>query len=234
MKETITASTFDPSMAHDTLIISCNTVRKELEHAMKTTGITYPVIYLKSNLHDIPKILNASLQDLIDEASESGIKKILLGYATCGNSVAGLQTRNCKLILPRVEDCLRFFFPKGYKGPNVQGGIYYLTYGWLYDEGHGLAYYRQIMEEYGEELGQEIYDMMMINYKYVGLIDTHCYPVNELLPDAERYAASMKMRLLFIDGDNHYLEQLLTGPHPSDTFLTFEPGHCITEKELVL
>lgn len=234
MKEVITDTTFDDSVIGDTLILSCNTVRKELEYAMKTTGITYPVTYLKSNLHDIPKVLNASLQDLIDEASELGIKRILLAYATCGNSVAGLHTRNCELILPRTEDCLRFFFPKGYNGPDVKGGIYYLTYGWLYDEGHGLAYYQQIMDQYGEELGQEIYDMMMTNYKYVGLINTHCYDINEILPDAKRYAESMKMELLFIDGDNHYLEQLLTGPYPSDSFLVFEPGHCIAEKELSL
>lgn len=234
MNEVIVDSTFDQFSIGDTLIISCNTVRKELESAMETTGITYPVIYLKSNLHDIPKVLNSSLQDLIDKASELGVKRILLGYATCGNSVAGLHTRNCTLILPRVEDCLKFFFPKGYNGPDVKGGVYYLTYGWLYDEGHGLACYQEIMEQYGEELGQEIHDMMMANYKYVGLIDTHCYDINEILPDAEKYAKYLNMELLFIDGDNHYLEQLLTGPHPSDSFLSFEPGHCILEKELGL
>ena len=94
MEKTIAHHILNPSDLGDTLIISCNTIKKELEHAMKTTGISHPVVYLRSSLHDIPNVLN---------------------------------TRNCRLILPKTADCLHFFFPKGYKGQDVAGGVYYLT-----------------------------------------------------------------------------------------------------------
>ena len=96
MNDYIISSTFDPSdMQSDTLIISCSRVEQELAHAIAATGCPYPVIYLKSRLHDVPTHLMTALQEVIDEVSDAGIRKIFMGYATCGNALVGLHTRKC-------------------------------------------------------------------------------------------------------------------------------------------
>lgn len=235
MDEKIVFSSFRPDEGTaDTLIVSCHTIRKELEHAMKKTGTAFPVIYLRSDLHDTPKILNGTLQKVIDGAGQNGVKRILLGYATCGNSVAGLDTGVCEMIFPRTDDCVTFFLGSMERRRKMPAGIYYVTHGWLYDEGHGQAYYNEIMERYGRETGGEIYEMMMENYKNVGLIDTHCHEMDGLRKDACAFAGRLGLELIEIDGSDTYLEQLLTGPWEAERFFVFGPGHTITEGELSL
>lgn len=234
MHENIVFTTLRPEESADTLIIACHTIRKELEHAMTVTGIGFPVIYLKSSLHDTPKILHETLQTLIHEASENKVKRILLGYATCGNSVAGLETGDCQVIFPRTDDCVTFFLGSMEQRRKLPSGTYFVTHGWLYDEGHGQSYYDEIMERYGAETGKEIYDMMMENYNHVGIVDTHCYEMDSLTKDACAFAQCLGLDVLKIDGRNTYLEQLLTGPWDAEHFFVFEPKSQIAQEELTL
>lgn len=218
----------------DTRIIACHTIQKELEHAMEVTGRVFPVTYLESSLHDTPKILNETLQRTVEEACRDGAGRILLGYATCGNSVAGLSTGTCEVILPRTDDCVTFFLGSMQRRREMPAGTYYLTHGWLYDGGHGQAYYDEIMEKYGRETGEEIYEMMMENYENAALVDTHCYEMDALKKDARAFADCLGLELLQIDGSNTYLEQMLTGPWDEERFFVFPPGHVIGEEELTL
>lgn len=218
----------------DTRIIACHTIQKELEHAMEVTGRVYPVLYLRSDLHDTPKVLNETLQQAIDEAGRDGAERIFLGYATCGNSVAGIRTGTCEVIFPRTDDCVTFFLGSMQRRRGMPAGTYYLTHGWLYDEGHGQAYYDEIMEKYGRETGGEIYEMMMENYENAALVDTHCYEMAALKEDACAFADCLGLELLQIDGSNTYLERLLTGPWDAERFCVFPPGHVIAEDELTL
>lgn len=235
MKDKIVFSTFEPDKSRaNTLIIACHTIRKELEYAMKKTGVEFPVIYLKGSLHDIPKVLNETLQKLIDEAGENGVKRILLGYAACGNSVAGLKTGTCELIFPRTDDCITFFLGSMARRREMSTGTCYLTHGWLYEEGRGMAHYNEIMEKYGQELGKEIYEMLMEHYEYAGLVDTHCYEMDAIRKDACAYADCLGLKLMEIDGSNTYLEDLLTGPWDKQRFFVFGPGHQIGDVELIL
>lgn len=234
MHENIVFSTFRPEEGADALIIACHTIRKELECAMEATGIEFPVIYLKSSLHDTPGLLRETLQEMIFQADAQNVKRIFLGYATCGNSVAGLETGGCEVIFPRTDDCVTFFLGSMEQRRQTPSGIYFLTHGWLYDEGHGQAYYDEIMEKYGAETGREIYDMMMENYKYAGIVDTHCYDIKTLTKDACAFAQCLGLDVLEIDGSNGFLEQLLTGPWEPERFFVFGPGCRIGEEELTL
>lgn len=234
MQENIVFSTFRPNEGADDLIIACHTIRKELECAMKATQTELPVIYLKSSLHDTPNLLRETLQDLIRQADALGVKRIFLGYAACGNSVAGLETGGCQVIFPRTDDCVTFFLGSMEKRRQAPSGTYFLTHGWLYDSGHGQAYYDEIMEQYGPETGREIYDMMMENYKYAAIVDTHCYDMEALTKDACAFAQCLGLEVLKIDGSNKFLEQLLTGPWEPERFFVFGPGCQIGAEELTL
>lgn len=235
MNEHIAFSTFCPEEnTADTLILSCHTIRKELEHAMENKNVEFPVVYLNSKLHDTPEILKKALQEQIDIAGKSGIRRILLGYATCGNSVAGLQTGTCELIFPRTDDCVTFFLGSMEKRRKMPAGIFYITYGWLYDEGHGQSYYQEIIEKYGEETGTEIFETLMEHYQSMSLLETHCYDTGKLKEDTRAFAERLGLHYTEMDASNTYLEQLLTGPWEEERFFVFGPNHCIAEEELSL
>ena len=235
MNDYIISSTFDPSdMQSDTLIISCNRVEQELAHAIAATGCPYPVIYLKSRLHDVPTQLMTALQEVIDEVSDAGIRKIFMGYATCGNALAGLHTRKCELIIPRCDDCVTFFLGSMKRRREMPTGIFYITSDWATDETHGLHEFQNYVEEYGEEMAQEIYEMMFEHYSYAGILDTTCCPTDTFRPQAEQFAEQMDLEVIDVDGTNDWLTQLLTGPWPENRFFHFPSGYQITAGDLYL
>ncbi|MBQ7447960.1 MAG: DUF1638 domain-containing protein [Eubacterium sp.] len=178
--------------------------------------------------------MNTALQTVIDEVSGYGIRRILLGYATCGNALAGLHTKHCELIFPRCDDCVTFFLGSMKRRREMPTGIFYITSDWATDENHGLNEYHKMVEEYGEEMAQEIYEMMYENYRYVGVVDTTCCPTSTFRPEAERFATQMDLDVIDVEGSNDWLTQLLTGPWPEDRFFHFPPGHQITATELYL
>ncbi len=125
MNNNIISSTLEPDrIQSDTVIVACSRVQQELSHAMSSIGCDYPVILLKARLHDVPENLNAALQDVIDELSALGIKRILMGYATCGNALASLHSRQCELIFPRCDDCVTFFLGSMKRRREMPTGIF--------------------------------------------------------------------------------------------------------------
>ncbi len=59
-----------------------------------------------------PTRLRAALQKEIDEVTEScgdggaDPLTVLIGYGLCGNGVVGLSSGRCRLVIPRVDDCI--------------------------------------------------------------------------------------------------------------------------------
>ena len=235
MNNNIISSTLVPDkIQSDTVIVACSRVQQELSHAISSTGCDYPVILLKSRLHDVPENLNAALQDIIDELSALGIKRILMGYATCGNALAGLHSRQCELIFPRCDDCVTFFLGSMKRRREMPTGIFYITSDWATDKTYGLHEYQNMVEEYGEEMAQEVYEMMFEHYRYAGILDTTCCPTDTFRPEAEQFAAQMELDVIDIDGSNDWLTQLLTGPWPKERFFCFTAGYQITANDLYL
>ena len=86
------------------ILLSCPTLRNELEQAVKESGFSDPILFLPRQLHNDPKILKSYLQETIDRLEN--IDQILLCVSGCGGGTIGLCATNAELVIPRCRDCL--------------------------------------------------------------------------------------------------------------------------------
>lgn len=138
-----------------TYILACSTLQEELNDAMKQTNLDIPVIWLKSGLHNVPRKLNAALQEAINQAEGEGAEQILFAFGFCGNAMAGLASSTARLVIPRADDCITLLLGSFKRRQAIQSeqGTYFMTKGWLDGERNIWTEYRYVMERYGEETG---------------------------------------------------------------------------------
>lgn len=220
-----------------TILIGCSTIKPEIEYAMKKWNLLIPCRWLNSGLHDVPVKLKTTLQEAIDEAANDGYERILLGYSFCGMAVSGINSRSCELILPRVDDCITLFLGSPARRRSIPhgGATYYLTWGWLFDQEHLWHDYETYVETYGEETANELMDELLGNYKQIGIINTHCYDMEEIRKGAWEMSKKFSLgNIVEIDSDNRYCEELLTGPWEENRFLIIPPEKTISPSLLTL
>ncbi|MDR0468969.1 MAG: DUF1638 domain-containing protein, partial [Peptococcaceae bacterium] len=193
----------------DTLIIGCRTLENELNSAMTECDCPYDVRWLDSGLHIIPKKLNAELQSILD--TSGGYLRALLAFGFCGNALAGLQSRDMFLIVPRVDDCISLLLgSQKNRAALVEGnGTYFLTEGWLKGEHSIGKEYTHIMEKYGEETGQHIFEGMFGNYKTLAMLDTGCFDLPRAEAEAMDLAKALRLEYKVIPATVGYLKKLL-------------------------
>lgn len=194
---------------------------------MEKTGITYPILWVESGLHNVPRKLNRRLQEVIEEAENAGAERILMGFGFCGNSMVGLHAHTAEIILPRIDDCISLLLGSQTKRKQIEkenGGTYFMTKGWIDGERNIMVEYEYTMKKYGEEDGKEIFDMMFGNYKQIGILDTGCYPMQPVEAETQRMAGLLNLTWKTHPASNQYLKDLLNGPWLENRFLRFSPG----------
>ena len=218
----------------NTLVLACTTLKPELQNAIEAVGCTYPVRWLESGLHNVPKILNSALQEQVDLAAADGFDQILFSFGFCGNSFTGLNTRSCTCIIPRGDDCISLLLGsvKNRQELQASAGTYFMTKGWIDGERNIMVEYNYTMEKYGEELGEEIFDMMFGHYKRIGILDTNCYEMSDVIREAEEMARTLHLGCEVIPASNNYLKELLTGPWTEERYLILPPERTVRADEL--
>ena len=81
-----------------TIIVACKTLQNELAAAMSACGYSCEIRWIESGLHNFPKKLHNTLQDLLDQCTDCDTVLLAMGF--CGNSVAGIQTHDFQLVMP--------------------------------------------------------------------------------------------------------------------------------------
>ncbi|MGI6659770.1 MAG: DUF1638 domain-containing protein [Dethiobacteraceae bacterium] len=213
------------------LVITCATIRKEIEQAIKKTGFSDPVLFLEPGLHNYPKKLHVALQELLDRAANVEQVMLVMGY--CGNAVLNLQARDYRLIIPRADDCLTMLLGSQQRRLEVQSEkqTYFFSPGWLdhfedleQDMIQGMA---RMEQRYGKERALQLYREMFKHYQRAGLIDTGTFALDELLVKAQQRAAEMQLPCEVIPGTMSYLEKFLTGPWGEEDFIVLQPGEQV-------
>ena len=210
-----------------TVILACNTIRDELEKAAVTTSCPYRVVWVESGLHTVTESLRQRLQEELDRMN--GVSKVILAFGLCGNAVVGLKTGDYQLIIPWVDDCITLLLGSkdNRKSCIRQGGVYFLTKGWMEGELNIWKQYQATVARFGLERTERIYKKMLAHYKFLGLIDTGAYDLAEVLPQAREISATLKLELLVLKGTDRYLKRLLQGPWNHDEFLIIPPSTTI-------
>lgn len=208
-----------------TKVIACATVIEEMLPLMPP-DMAHEV--LDFGLHLIPKRLKTRLQEAIDAAC-SEYDTIILGYGLCSMAVVGLRSRNCTLVIPRVDDCIACFLGSReayYTQHQKEPGTYYLTKGWIEVSDTLLDEYNRSVEKYGRERAEHIMRIMLQNYKRLVYIDTGSENQAYYREYARRVADKFDLRFEEVTGSKDLIYRTLYGPW-GDDFVITPPGQTL-------
>ena len=209
-----------------TLVMACATVIEEmLPHLPK--GMDHQIFDF--GLHVNPDKLRSTLQEAIDAVSGQ-YDTIILGYGMCSQVVIGIKANGCRLVCPRVDDCIAIFLGSrgAYKAQcRAEPGTYYLTKGWIEVGDTPFSEYEHAVERYGKERAERLFKMMMGNYKRLALINTGQYELEKYREYAQRTAERFGLRYEEIEGSDALVKKSLLGPW-DDEFVVLEPGETFT------
>lgn len=208
-----------------TKVVACATVIEEMLPLMPP-DLAYEV--LDFGLHLIPGSLKQRLQEAIDAACPD-YDTIILGYGLCSMAVVGLESRNCTIVIPRVDDCIACFLGsrEAHSEQNKkEPGTYYLTKGWIEVSDTILDEYNRSVEKYGPERAERIMRIMLRNYKRLVYIDTGTDNQDYYREYARNVAEKFNLRFDEVKGSNSLIYRTLFGPWDDD-FVVTRPGQVI-------
>ena len=110
-------------------VIACDALRREICAAAERSPHRTELEFLPSHHVDGPELLIV-VQEVVDRASRPPHDAIVLAYALCGGSVAGLECRGVRLVIPRKRECLGF--------PAGEGDICFRSTGWTPGGGESM------------------------------------------------------------------------------------------------
>ena len=209
-----------------TKIIACQTIEDEIK---KVIPEQVEAQYMEYALHRHPDKLRREVQLAIDESSEHDT--ILLGYGLCSNGTAGLSSKDKRLVVPRVHDCISILLgsrDKYQQEFEKHPGTIYLSKGWLDHGGDPYSCYQDYREEYGEESALWILDQEYKNYQRLAFINTPVGELEEYRRLSREISRLLGLEYLELEGSLVMLEDLLQGRWEQD-FITVPPGKMVIE-----
>ena len=210
------------------LIITCETLRNEIELVLKQHKLNFDIVWLESGLHDVPAELHSLLQKHLDQVQ--GYDQVLLALGRCGGALNGLKTGNYETILPKADDCISLFFgsdKERYQFGNEYAAVY-LTEGWACGERGILSDVKTYLEEYDEETAKYLIDALYGNFHTLALLDTGAYAVGKLAEESAGAASLCGLKQKIVPVKLTYLEQLLYGPWKRELFYIVPPNGTLT------
>ena len=205
-----------------TLVMACATVIEEMLPLLPE-GMQHQVFDF--GLHVNPDQLRKTLQEAVDAVSGE-YETIILGYGLCSQAIIGIRANGCRLVVPRVDDCIAIFLGSrsAYTSQcRVEPGTYYLTKGWIEVGDTPFAEHDRMIERYGRERAERIMKLMLANYKRLALINTGQYELDRYREYARVTAERFGLRYEEIEGSNALVKKMIYGPW-DDEFVVILPG----------
>lgn len=229
------------------LLIGCEVLLRELCDAVARGPHAVDVEFLPKGLHDWGGArMCAKLQEAVDKADPAKHDAVLMGYALCGNGLAGLEARKVKMVVPRAHDCIALLMGSRQKYEqyfNDHPGVYFRSTGWL-ERGKGLEQLVKqqtgvgialddLIAKYGEENGRYLYEELnKYKQQYRGLtfIETGLEPDGRFEEEARAEAAEKGWEYAKVPGDLSLFRKLIAGEWDDKDFLVVEPGWRIVAR----
>jgi Protein of unknown function (DUF1638) len=236
-------------------VIACEIAFREISFVASQSRHLVDLEFLTQGLHDVPKQGRHEVQQRIDAVPAGKYDAILVGYALCGNIIAGLKTAHTPLVIPRAHDCITFFLgslERYQRLSETRPGSYYYTSGWLeclrrrgeraspmdmrfLPTRAGLnvgteSVYAEWVQKYGEERAQYLMEVMghwTESYTHGVLIDFDFTKPLHLHEQVESICERRGWRFEQVEGDLHLLQRWLDAQWDAKTFLVVQPGERV-------
>ena len=225
-------------------LISCEVLYREMCASVARSPHQVDVEFLPKGLHDLGGAkMRDRLQEVVDQADPSSYDAVLMGYALCGNGLAGLVSRTIPIVLPRAHDCIALLM--GSRGRYLEyfdsnPGVFFRSTGWL-ERGQGLipiarmqtgidTKLEDLIAKYGEENGRYLYGELnsyQDHYRQLTYIRMGLEPDGSFEERAREEAARRGWAYDSMDGDMTLFHRLVNGDWGEDDFLTVPPGHRV-------
>jgi len=195
-------------------------------------------------LHNEPDVLRRALQERIDAVDEKRYDAIVLGYALCSNSSAGLVARGLPLVLPRAHDCITLYLgSRAAYAEEFTGhpGTYYYTADYYERSTDGSVVlgatsdaslqksHQEYVEKYGEENAAYLMEVMggwKAHYNRAAFIAMGVGTDEKAAAAAREQADKNGWAFEQVQGDMVLLRKLIQGEWDDD-FLQVAPGEAV-------
>jgi hypothetical protein len=208
----------------------CRTLEDEIKTVVERINPGLPIDGLEYALHNTPQKLKDQLQDKVDSVEEP-FDTILLCYGLCSNGVAGLLSPGQKIVIPRIHDCISLLlgsrdeYDRQFRG---QPATYYLSRGWISQEGDPLSSYHRYCERYGEKKAKMVIEMEYVNYKRLAYIHTVGDDEEDIRYSRE-VADFMGVEFVELQGSLRMFEKLVGGDWDNE-FVVVSPGQTLEQR----
>ena len=159
-----------------TLILSCPTLKGELESALRQHGSQAKVTYLPATLHGEMQSIRPTLQGIIDGNQE--FDRIVILLSGCGGSTAGIKATTAEVIIPKTHDCLDILLSDedGKVAQRDPKGIY-MTGSWYEYHMKTLLNADKMIEDLGYEAAAQKLRGIFGTFNKFYIIDTGVFDV---------------------------------------------------------
>ena len=192
------------------VILSCPTLKKEIQHILGEYKLDTPVYFLPRRLHADPKELAEYLQNTID--SFDNVDRILICVSGCGGGTAKLKARAAELVIPKTRDCLDLLLSgDDVKSINRAPNGIFMTESWWTTMKEGELNLEKQIAAKGKEAGEAWLRQIFKGFEHFYIIDTGVYDVAAVAKEMQPLIDVLEGTVEVVPGRCGLLRKLLTG-----------------------
>ena len=192
------------------VILSCPTLKKEIQHILGEYKLDTPVYFLPRRLHADPKELAEYLQNTID--SFDNVDRILICVSGCGGGTAKLKARAAELVIPKTRDCLDLLLSgDDVKSINRAPNGIFMTESWWATMKEGELNLEKQIAAKGKEAGEAWLRQIFKGFEHFYIIDTGVYDVAAVAKEMQPLIDVLEGTVEVVPGRCGLLRKLLTG-----------------------
>ena len=192
------------------VILSCPTLKKEIQHILAEHKLDTPVYFLPRRLHADPKELAEYLQNTID--SFDNVDRILICVSGCGGGTAKLRATTAELVIPKTRDCLDLLLSgDDVKSINRAPNGIFMTESWWATMKEGELNLEKQIAAKGKEAGEAWLRQIFKGFEHFYIIDTGVYDVDAVAKEMQPLIDVLEGTVEVVPGRCRLLRKLITG-----------------------